>query len=144
VTHVIYSLLTDPSSDFAAAVRPGLVLVGQITYHLNNGMPTAWTYRRCNTTNPELPQLPPGCYPDPCVGCTTPISTSASEIDTHQLLNTFTTWFSSSKPALQLLFGTNIDVAHLFTGANFASSTIGLAWVSRLCTNLVRSLFLVM
>jgi hypothetical protein len=95
-------------------------------------LPAAITKRPCDTVSPSCASSPAGCYPQ--LNCFTPDSTLATEIDTSQLLSTFTTYTNTTRRAALTALSGGHDVAVLITDADFSSSTVGLGWVGTACT----------
>ena len=60
-------------------------------------------------------------------------SAAADEVDTSAMLSTFGEWLETNKVVLEAAFGNEIDNALLFSGKDFASSTVGLAEIGTIC-----------
>jgi hypothetical protein len=95
--------------------------------------PSEVVKRACNTPETDRPNCM-GCWSNSTPSdCSSPESTSASEIDTGLLLSTFTTYANTTRRAAVDNFCGGLDLSVLFTGADFAASTVGLAWVQAGC-----------
>ena len=62
-------------------------------------------------------------------------STSSDEVHTSLMLSTFSDWLTGNKAALESIYGQTIDNALLFSGLDFASSTVGLAGMGTMCAS---------
>ena len=62
-------------------------------------------------------------------------STSSDEVHTSLMLSTFGDWLTTNNAALESIYGQTIDNALLFSGFDFASSTVGLAGLGTMCAD---------
>ncbi len=95
-------------------------------------VPTPIVKRACDTVSPSCPTSSPGCYSQS--SCSSLESTLASEVDTAQLLSSFTTYTNTTRRAALTALSGGHDVAVLITDADFSSSTVGLGWLGTACT----------
>jgi hypothetical protein len=134
-TAAIFNVAAGYYSNTQFSVCLNYVLVGQISY--SQGLePSGVTYRSCDTPDPGSAVSTCSCVGCDATTCCNPKSTLSVEVDTSLLLSTFSTTFMYSRfAALKAIFKSDIDNIYLFTQRDFASSTIGLAYVGTFCLN---------